>query len=138
MENTNSCNFARYEVSELESKLLAIEPQDRSENILRLLVAYMQKSGLGFSSINYRDTSPYAILKGKTSVGYRKRINGSSEKNKIVLFCVNDGIDKDRIVTALGKSVGTNNDKVRPFRIVFEPEEFPQAVELLLENSMNI
>lgn len=125
------------DLAELEAKLFEIDPKAESANILRLLVAYMEKRGLVFRKINYEDSSPYAILNGDTSVGYRKRMDGNTLKNKIVLYCGSDGVDSSRICASMGKKWSKNSDKYRPFRIIFEPEEFPEAVSILLENSLN-
>lgn len=44
-----------------------------ARKIVNELSGYMKNQGLSFSQINLDDSSPHAILTGKTSVGYRTK-----------------------------------------------------------------
>lgn len=121
-----------------------IDKDEDSASIVSKLMKYMVARGLKFNEkeVNLEDSSPYAVLKGGTSLGYRKKkalTPGSrrlSEFNKIVLFCTED--DKDLIERYMHKiDLGNKNDKYRPYCFGFDISEFEQAVSLLLRNPRN-
>ena len=128
----------------IEEITLTIDPKNKSEVILDKLIKYMQRRGLIFApdGINLLDSSPYGILKGGSSVGFRKRRRISPEIrkyetiNKIVLYCTD--IDASNIERVMHKQDLENlSDKERTHCYIFAISEFPEAVDVLLENSLN-
>lgn len=106
-----------------------------SEKVKRLY-EYMVSEGLIFSSVNLNDSSPYAILAGKTSLGYRGKTVNWPEQG-IVFFCAKDGKDKTRLSQKLGLRVYDNKDSVRPYAVFIPESKFEEAVQILKENEKN-
>jgi hypothetical protein len=98
---------------------------------------YMLEKGLKFKYYGEGDSSPYAKLKGDTSIGYR--IRSKWNKKGIVFFCAADEIDKDRISKELNLDVHDNSkDRYRPYAIFIPEEKFEKAVDILRQNPKNI
>lgn len=114
-----------------KKQVFSVDFESNSRTIVTKCADYMKGENLIFTSENPYDNCPYYILKGKTSVGYRKG-------EGIVLYCAKDEIDKNAIVAQMGKKVLPNSEATRPYKIVFTSEEFPQAVEILTQNSKNM
>lgn len=107
---------------------------DTTQSKVKKMYEYMKDRGLEFSSVNLTDSSPYAILKNKTSIGYRDTSKWG--KRGIVFFCARDGIDKNSLVSSLGLSVEDNStDRVRPFAVFIPDQKFEAAVAILLNNA---
>ncbi len=106
-----------------------------SRRIVSELAEYMKGQGLAFESINLEDSSPYAILTGKSSVGFRKR----SKWNKagIVFFCTKE--DAHRIQSELQLTLDDNStDVVRPYAIFVKEGLVYDVIKVLKMNSANI
>ncbi len=105
-----------------------------SRGIISKLVKYMQDQGLVFNSINLEDSSPYAILVGKTSIGYRDRSKWN--RTGIVFFCTET--DARNITKALSIPAYENSDRARPYAVFVTDKEFRQAVDILKSNPLNV
>lgn len=68
---------------------------------------------------------------------YWNKMQLSPVENKIIIFCNKDEEDKRRLESRIGKKAFENTEDTRPYGIAFEPEEFFEAVNLLLENPNN-
>ena len=128
-----------YSLTDLESMILEIGESDEQGPTVALLTAYMIKRGLVFYRDKSNDESPRAILSGKTSVRYHRTTKISGDRNRIILYCAKDEIDKKNISSEMGKEFFDNekSDPTRPFGTAFEPDEFPHAVSILLKNEDN-
>lgn len=129
-------------VTHADTAISKVAPDMDSSQIVERLVAYAKSRGLKFRAINLKDSSPYAVLNGKSSIGYRKKMaltpgsRKTTDVNKIVIFCTDE--DKERIESVMHKKdLGNLKDKDRPSCFLFEAEEFPEAVTLLLKNKKN-
>ena len=105
-----------------------------SRKIVTKLVDYMKGEGLSFSKINLDDSSPYAILNGKSSVGYRERSKWN--KTGIVFFCTK--ADADNLSRGLNVTLDDNsNDKTRPYAVFVRDNDISEAVKALKKNPLN-
>ena len=105
-----------------------------SRRIVGELTEYMKGQGLIFKKINLEDSSPYAILTGKSSVGFRK----SSKWNKtgIVFFCTET--DARRIHSELQLPLDDNStDASRPYAIFVRDGLVVDVVRILKMNPAN-
>ena len=108
---------------------LYFNPDETPSNIVTELIRYMEAKGLVFSSKVINASGSYGILKGKSSIGYRKE--------GIVMYCAKDEIDKNSIVSVLKLPVYKNSQATRPYKLVLTESEFVKAVELLKKNENN-
>ena len=128
-----------YSLEELEKRVLEIGDRDEQRTTVALLTAYMIKRGLVFYKDISDDANPRAILTGKTSVRYHRTTKIGGDRNRIILYCAKNEIDKKNISAEMGKTFFDNMrcDSTRPFGTAFDPHEFPQAVSILLKNEDN-
>lgn len=106
-----------------------------ARRIVSELSEYMKEQGLVFSRINLEDSSPYAILTGKSSVGYR--LKSKWDKSGIVFFCTK--IDADNLTRNLGLYTDDNSsDRTRPYAIFVRDSLVPDVVRILKTNPLNI
>ena len=106
-----------------------------SKRIVSELAEYMKGQGLTFKKINLEDSSPYAILTGKSSIGFRK----SSKWNKtgIVFFCTET--DARRINSELQIPLDDNStDTSRPYAIFVRDSLVADVVRVLKTNPANM
>ncbi len=76
----------------------------------------MKQNGLYFTSDQASNKNKYAILGGKTSIGYRE--NARDGINGIIFYCAKDKEDCNRFISMMNKEVYPNgNDNTRPFKI---------------------
>lgn len=124
---------------------IKIDVKEKGSVIVANLIGYMKEQGLKFKEggINLLDTSPFGVLKGESSVGFRKRrkaqdgSNRYEQFNRIVLFCTKT--DSLNIEREMGKKdLGNKSDPCRPYCYAFTDEEFPTAVRILKLNPENI
>lgn len=113
--------------------MFAIETGD-SKRIISELSDYMMEQGLSFKTINLKDSSPYAILTGKTSVGFRTKSKWN--KTGIVFFCTKT--DADNISMELFLPVDNNTDISRPYAIFSPDMQVPEVVQILKKNTKNV
>lgn len=118
---------------------MIIDRTDTTENIVKTMYEYMLNEGFKFDSKWFRGSSSYAILGGKTSIGYRAKSKKWPETG-IVFFCAKDGIDMRSLERGLGLKVYDDNDKdpTRPYAVFVPDDKFEMAVELLRNNPNNI
>lgn len=132
-------NLLENDLAELEAKILEIGIKDDLKPTVALLTAYMVKRGLTLKRDKSYDKDPRSILSGGTSIRYQRSTKITDNGNWIILYCAKDKIDKENIVSEMGKSVFDNStDGARPFGIAFKPDEFLQAVSILLRNENNL
>jgi len=106
-----------------------------ARRIVSELSEYMKNQGLSFSRINLDDSSPYAILTGKTSVGYRTK--SKWDKTGIVFFCTK--IDADNLTRNLGLYTDDNSsDRARPYAVFVRDSLVPDVVRILKINPLNV
>ena len=136
--------MCKLNLESLENDIISISSKEKSRDIVIKLISYMRARGIKFDEdqINLEDSSPYAVLNGGSSVGYRKQMAltpGSRKRtsiNRIVLYC-ND-IDSCRIEDNMEKVDLENlRDEDRPHCYTFENSEFSRVVTLLMENEEN-
>ena len=105
-----------------------------SRRIVSELAEYMKGQGLTFKSINLEDSSPYAILTGKSSVGFRK--NSKWNKTGIVFFCTET--DAQRIHSELRLPLDDNSsDASRPYAIFVRDGLVADVIRVLKMNPAN-
>ena len=106
-------------------------------NNLADIAYYMESQGLRFSSNkSTNEQYQYAILGGKTSVGYREQAKDGV--NGIILYCAKDKEDCNRFVSLMHKEVYSNSDNVRPYKIQIAENELDKAIEILKMNPLNV
>ena len=106
-----------------------------ARRIVSELSEYMKEQGLVFSRINLEDSSPYAILTGKSSVGYR--LKSKWDKSGIVFFCTKT--DADNLSRNLGLYTDDNSsDRTRPYAVFVRDSLVPDVVKILKTNPLNV
>lgn len=106
-----------------------------AEQIVREMYNYMIERGIGFRRFNVNNT-PRAILKGKTSIGYRK--HSKHGQSGIVFYCYKDEVDKNALINAFDLTVYDNSETCRPYALYISATQFEEAVEVLRRNDFNL
>ena len=107
----------------------------RLDNLVGI-VNYMESQGLRFSSNHSADVqNQYAILGGKTGVGFRKQAKDGV--NGIIFYCFRDKVDCNRFVKMMDKEVYPNSESSRPYKIQITEQELDKAIEILKMNPKN-
>ncbi len=133
-------DYLKLDSDTIEERVVKIKPDCDKHLAVALLIAYMEKRGLKFYNDGDKaeSNSPYGILTGKTSVGFKKPDLPEINEPKVVLYCARDNVDRDRIKLQMNKKFHENSETTRPFFMMFDPDEIPQVVTLLLENPKNV
>ena len=137
MADTKLTELEELKIDSLEEMVLNIKAEKKQVDKVRILLTYMKKRNVNIAKNNLHQSPPNFILNGGSSVGYRNKMQLSPVENKIIIFCNKDEEDKRRLESRMGKKAFKNTEGARPYGIAFEPEEFIEAVNLLLENPNN-
>ena len=137
MDSTKSANLEALDISTLEKMLIDIKSEKKQVDKLRIILAYLKKRNVNIYKNNLHQSPPNIILNSGSSVGYRNKMELCPAKNKIVVFCYKDNEDRNRFESRMGKKAFENTEATRPAGFTFEPEEFIEAINLLLENPKN-
>ena len=113
--------------------MFGVESRD-SRRIVSEIADYMKDQGLTVVTVNLTDSSPYAVLSGKSSVGYRTRSKWN--RTGIVFFC--SDADTKNISQKLDVEIYDNADKDRPNAIFVTDSQVPEIVEIFKQNPLNI
>ncbi len=95
---------------------------------------YMKREGISFRTINLDDPSPYAVISGGSSIGYRKQ-SRNWDKTGIVFFCTQT--DAYNLKNELSLELEHNTQKSRPFAVFIPDVDFEEAVRVLKSNPLN-
>ena len=119
--------------------MIVFDETKRSEQIVKRLVDYAKEKGIVFNEKidGFSDSSPYCIMKGGSSLSYRKHTRNWPVKNSIVVFATD--VDAENLNSKLGLKIYDNSkDKVRPNAVFIPRDMFDQALEVLGEYPENI
>lgn len=115
--------------------MFILDTSGKTINQVMQIYKYMVDKGLYFEHTGFEDSSPYAILGGGSSIGYRTRSKWN--KTGIVFFCTEE--DKDNLVHELNLQVDDNSTDIDiPYAIFIPTVTFEHAVEVLKNNPRNI
>lgn len=113
--------------------MFGIESCD-AKRIVGEISDYMKNQGLVFESIKLNGASSYAILLGKSSVGYRTRSKWN--KSGIVFFC--SEVDASNLSRSLGLTLDDNSgDPVRPYAVFVKDNQVSDVIQVLKKNQLN-
>lgn len=99
-------DYLKLDSDTIEERVVKIKPDCDKHLAVALLIAYMEKRGLKFYNDGDKaeSNSPYGILTGKTSVGFKKPDLPEINEPKVVLYCARDNVDRDRIKLQMKKN----------------------------------
>lgn len=112
---------------------------DKSQRIVTKLIDYAESKGLIFCDDNgMSDTSPYRILKGNSSISYRKSSRKWPGNRGIVIFATEEDADEIVMRTGLVKLGNEGADfKNRPYAIFVPDSKYDLVIDALLNNPQN-
>ncbi len=102
---------------------------------------YMYESGIAIREANLKDTSPYAIMKGGSSINYRTEPKTPSKRRKYpasgILFCCNEN-DYNLLNSIDGIKTFPHKEKNRPYAVFIPDNKLDEAIEQLKKNPQNV